>query len=549
MKLRLLSLLILSGIVLHACKSSGNKSENGSSSSEKEETAKKVTKRRYFINEQNSYSNFFFDSAALTKYLADNKVSDSISRRMISFYNNRNYQYAWFSGTGPTEQARGFWNMYEYYLSYEPGKVVEDAPLKKDMDRYTASDDANWSGREKNLLNTELKLTEHFIRFYLANVDKGYIKRKEMEKFVPYVRQSAVEIADSLLTKKHKDDKYYEDVNVGYRNLKGYLAKYLEVQKAGGWPLVAATPKELKSKAATPNVAILKKRLVMSGDLPAADTGMVWTDNLTHAIETFQVRHGYTATGELTEQQLKDMNIPVESRIQQLLVNMGRTQWVIDQPKGRFIMVNIPEFVLHVTENGAKVFDMNVVVGKEGHNTMMFTGNLNTVVFSPYWNVPESIVAKEIQPAMARNPNYLAQNNMEINGTMGGGLPAIRQLPGPGNSLGKVKFLFPNSFDIYFHDTPAKSLFEKDKRAYSHGCIRLSEPKKMAEYLLKNDSKWTSDAIDDAMNAGTEKHVKLADPVPVLITYYTAWVDEQGLLHFAGDVYGHDKEQVKKMFL
>jgi murein L,D-transpeptidase YcbB/YkuD len=551
MKIKFLSILLVGGLFLGACNS--KKSDGGSASgdddSEKTEATKKVTKRRYFINEQNSYSNFFFDSASLTKYFADNKVSDSLTRRMISFYNNRNYQYAWFTQTGPTEQARGFWNMYEYYLSYEPDKVVEDAPLKKDMDRYTASDDTDWSGRQKNLLNTELKLTEHFIRFYLANVDKGFIKRKEMEKFVPYVRQSAVEIADSLITKKHKDDKYYEDINKNYGNLKGYLEKYLAVQKAGGWPMVTASPKELKSKAASPNVAVLKKRLIMSGDLPSYDTTANWSDTLTTAIQQFQSRHGYTASGELTEQQLADMNIPVERRIEQLLINMGRTQWIIDQPKGRFIMVNIPEFVLHVSENGKKVFDMPVVVGKQGHNTMMFTGNLNTVVFSPYWNVPVSIVEKEIMPAIEKNPGYLASHNMEINGSLGNGLPAIRQLPGPDNSLGKVKFLFPNSFDIYFHDTPAKSLFSKDKRAYSHGCIRLSEPKKMAEYLLQNDSKWSSGAIDNAMNSGEEQHVKLSNPVPVLITYYTAWVDEQGMLHFAGDVYGHDKQQALKMFM
>ncbi len=522
---------------------------NTKKDNEKGESGKKVTKRRTFINEQNSYSNFFFDSSALTQYLQQQQVPDSLSRRMISFYNNRNYQYAWFSSSGPTEQARGFWNMYEYYLSYEPEKVVEDTPLKKDMDRYTADDEKNWAGQQKKLLATELKLTEHFIRFYLSNVDKGYIKRKEMERFIPFVRQDVVSLADSLINKKHKDDKYYEDVNPAYKKLKEYLEKYLAVQRAGGWPIINASAKELKAGTAAGIIPVLKKRLFLSGDLPVADSSAVFTDTLRHAIKTFQTRHGYTATGELTDAQLADMNIPVEKRLQQLLINMGRTQWIIDQPKGKLIMVNIPEFLLHVTDNGQKVFDMVVVVGKEGHNTMMFTGNLNTVVFAPYWNVPVSIVQKEIKPAMDRNPGYLEQNNMEINGSLGNGLPAIRQRPGPGNSLGKVKFLFPNSFDIYFHDTPAKSLFEKDKRAYSHGCIRLSEPKKMAAYLLQDDAKWTSAAIDAAMNAGEEKHVRLKESVPVLITYYTAWVDEQGLLHFAGDVYGHDEQQAKKMFL
>jgi murein L,D-transpeptidase YcbB/YkuD len=212
------------------------------------------------------------------------------------------------------------------------------------------------------------------------------------------------------------------------------------------------------------------------------------------------------------------------------------------------ILVNIPEFVLHVYEGNKKAFDMNVVVGKEGHNTMMFNGDLNQVVFSPYWNVPPSIVKDEILPAVNRNPGYLASQNMEQVG-MEGDLPRIRQLPGPKNSLGRVKFLFPNSFNIYFHDTPAKSLFEKDKRAYSHGCIRLSDPGKMANYLLRDNPEWTPERIEEAMNSGTEKYVKLKKAVPVIITYYTAWVDESGRLNFRDDIYSHDASLAQKMFV
>jgi murein L,D-transpeptidase YcbB/YkuD len=189
-----------------------------------------------------------------------------------------------------------------------------------------------------------------------------------------------------------------------------------------------------------------------------------------------------------------------------------------------------------------KVFDMIVVVGRVGNNTMMFNGELNQIVFSPYWNVPPSIIEKEIMPAIKRNPNYLASKNME---QIGG---AIRQKPGPGNALGKVKFIFPNSFNMYFHDTPAKSFFTQDKRAFSHGCIRLSEPQKMAEWLLRNDPDWDTQKIVSAMNQTTERGVRLKEAVPVFIIYYTAWVDEDGQLNFRDDVYQHDKELVQKMF-
>jgi murein L,D-transpeptidase YcbB/YkuD len=227
---------------------------------------------------------------------------------------------------------------------------------------------------------------------------------------------------------------------------------------------------------------------------------------------------------------------------------MDRMRWLPNTPSSdNLIVVNIPEYVLHMYEGKNKVWDMNVVVGKVGHNTMMFNGDLNQIVFSPYWNVPPSIVKNEILPAMGRNPNYIASQNMEVTGNSGG-LPEVRQKPGQGNALGKVKFLFPNSFNIYFHDTPSKSLFDREKRAFSHGCIRLSDPTKMAEYLLRNQSEWTPEKIQEAMNAGTEKYVKLQKPVPVIITYYTAWVDDKGRMNFRDDIYKHDDKLAKKMF-
>ena len=226
---------------------------------------------------------------------------------------------------------------------------------------------------------------------------------------------------------------------------------------------------------------------------------------------------------------------------------MNRMRWMPQEPQGQLILVNIPEFILHVVDGKNKVFDMAVVVGKEGHNTMMFTGKLSQIVFSPYWNVPPSIVKKEILPKMQSNPNYLKEQNMEVTGNAGG-LPVIRQLPGEKNSLGRVKFLFPNSYNIYFHDTPAKSLFSKDKRAYSHGCIRLSDPEKMAEYLLQDNPDWTPDKIEEAMNSGNPQTVTIKNPVPVFITYYTAWVDENGLLNFRDDIYKRDSTVANKMF-
>jgi L,D-transpeptidase YcbB len=523
--------------------------ENGETrgSGEKSELEKKVTKRDLSINSTNAYSNLFFDSMALVKFIADNKVNDTLTRRMISFYNARNYQFAWFTNNGLTEQARGFWNMHNYQTTYGNDSFLKDKPLQVKMDNYSEEVDGfPVSASDKNIMNTELKLTQHFIMYMLNNVEDGFIKRKEMERFIPRKKEDPLYLADSLLTKKHKDEKYYEETNIAYKALKVELGKYVAIAKKGGWSQINGNAKQLKKGTSSPAVLQLKKRLQMTGDMPA-DSTPVFNDALEAGIKNIQPRFGYSPTGVITDALLKDLNVSALDRVKQILLNMGRMQWMIHEPKGQMIVVNIPEFILHVKDGPKKVFDMNVVVGKEGHNTVMFTGTLNQVVFSPYWNVPPSIVKKEIMPAMNRNPGYLASQNMEITSNEGG-LPVVRQLPGAKNSLGKVKFLFPNSFNIYFHDTPAKALFEKDKRAYSHGCIRLSEPEKMANYLLKDDPQWPADKIEDAMNSGNEKYVKLKNPVPVLITYYTAWVDEAGVLHFAEDIYDHDKELLAKMF-
>ena len=525
-----------------------NQSEKHSSEkTSKPEVEKKITKRDFSITAANAFNNLFFDSMALVTFIDENKIDGSIARRMRSFYNARNYQYAWFSANGISEQARGFWNAHNYHTTYTNDSTLKDKALQTKMDNLISEDSLKIKATDKSILTTELKLTRHFILYSLNTIEDGYVKRKEMEKFIPVKKADAVALADSLIAKKHKDNKYYEDVNEAYKKLKEALVKYVAITKAGGLPMINSSAKKIKKGTPLPVIAAIKKSLQLTGDLPGNDTTFLFDDKLEQGIKNFQLRYGYTPTGNLTDGQIKDMNVPAVKRVQQILMNMGRMRWMITEPQGKLIMVNIPEFILHVKEGKNKVFDMNVVVGKEGHNTTMFTGNLNQIVFSPYWNVPASIVEKEILPGINRNKNYLAQHEMEITGT-NDGLPVVRQLPGEKNSLGKVKFLFPNSFDIYFHDTPAKSLFDKDKRAYSHGCIRLSEPAKLAAYLLKDDANWTTDKIDFAMNSGKQQFVKVKNPVPVLITYYTAWVDDNGLLHFADDIYGHDAELTAKMF-
>lgn len=521
-----------------------NKAESETSKNQK----KNISKRDGSINISNSYSDLFFDSTAMEQFILKKKIADTIANRIRSFYNTRNYEYAWFSSDGLTEQARGFWNLHDYITTYDPDSSLKDKSLQRKMDYLIAQDQLYVRAKDKSFLNTELTLTQHFIQYVLHNYEKGFVKRKEMERFIPRKKEDVLQLADSLLNKKHKDDKYFEDANPAYSALKDQLHKYADIAEKGGWPQIVKPKKRLKQGMRRPEIVIIKRRLQITGDLAGNDSSSVFNDTLVNAIKNFQERHGYSPSGTITDSLIKEMNVPVVKRIQQIIMNMERMRWMAARENGNLIVVNIPEFALHVYEGNDKVFDMDVVVGKEGHNTMMFNGDLNQVVFCPNWNVPQSIVQKEILPAMEMDKNYLEKENMEITGEEDG-VPVIRQLPGDKNALGQVKFLFPNSFNIYFHDTPAKSLFEKDKRAYSHGCIRLKEPEKMANYVLRDQPQWTPERIDEAMNAGQEKFVKVKHPIPVLITYYTAWVDEQGQLNFREDIYGHDSDLAMKMFL
>ncbi|MDQ3277443.1 MAG: L,D-transpeptidase family protein [Bacteroidota bacterium] len=540
---RFLIYLTLISSVFVACQNAGSTGENvGDEQDEK----KNMSRRNYFITKENSYSDLFMDSTAVEKYITEKALPDSLARRMRSFYNTRNFQFAWFTSEGLTEQARSFWNLHDYVTTYDRDTSLRDKALQKKMDALIVEENLSASA-SPNYIQTELSLTQHFIRYMLNNYDKGYVKRKEMERFVPYVKRNPLELADSVLTKKHKDNKYFEDVHEPYRLLKEKLAQYYKVVKAGGWSEIPSV-KSLKKGDSSATVALIKKRLQLSGDMAGNDTTRTFNDTLEAAVRRFQQSMGYTPTGVVNAQLVKDMNVPAKHRLEQIIINMERMRWMPTEFTDQLIMVNIPEFILHVYEGKRKVFDMNVVVGKEGHNTVSFTGDLSTIVFSPYWNVPPSIVKDEILPSLASNPGYLESQNMEQTGTEGG-LPVIRQKPGPKNSLGRVKFLFPNSFNIYFHDTPAKSLFSRDKRAYSHGCIRLAEPEKMAQYLLRNNAEWTPEKISAAMNSTEEQHVKLAKRVPVIITYYTAWVDETGLLNFREDIYNHDQDFIEKAFL
>jgi murein L,D-transpeptidase YcbB/YkuD len=287
----------------------------------------------------------------------------------------------------------------------------------------------------------------------------------------------------------------------------------------------------------------------------------VYDDELAAGVRRFQDLHGLEATGLADEGTLSVMNVPLEERIRQVALNLERWRWLPDDLGDQHLLVNIPHYTLIARENGRDVMDIRVVVGSAGANaTPVFSSEMSTVVFSPYWNIPESIAEGETVPAAARDETYLARNDIEILRVSGNETERVsaadvnwndqeeiqqlvfRQRPGANNALGHVKFLFPNPYSVYLHDTPADNLFGRRSRALSHGCVRVEEPETLAKYVLRGDPDWDEPRIFAAMHAGVEKHVKLRDTLPVHLVYFTAWADERGL-HFRPDVYGYDRKQ------
>ncbi len=498
------------------------------------------------ITPKNAVTKLYVDSLQMERFIAEKQLEDSSANRLRNFYNSRNFQFAWLSETGLAEQARVFYELDKSYLSTGPDSNHTDLNLNSRLGEFLAKDTIIPTVNPA-LTNFELALTLHFFNF-VNYAYAGKLDPAALQWYIPRKKIDAVALLDSLVDKKGTGIEEWEPVNQYYKTLNKELTRWYTILQRGRWNKIdPGKIKTFKEGDTGLVISLLKKRLIDFGDLAPADTLPDFNTDMTLAVKKAQKQFGLTQKGIVDRSLISALNIPVEYRIQQMLINLERMRWTPQIPAGRFILVNIPEYKLHVFEAKKEVLTMGIVVGKAASKTVIFSNELKNIVFSPYWNIPPSIVRTEVLPEMRRSSNYLARKNMEQYG-YDDGLPLIRQKPGDNNSLGRVKFLFPNSYNIYLHDTPAKSLFAEEKRAFSHGCIRLAQPKALAEYLLAGRPEWTTAKIGQAMDSKTEIWVTLKEKVPVFITYFTSWVDKDGLLNFREDLYGHDDRMRKQLF-
>ncbi|MDA8562100.1 L,D-transpeptidase family protein [Gammaproteobacteria bacterium] len=352
----------------------------------------------------------------------------------------------------------------------------------------------------------------------------------------------------------------YSLADLNYITLENKLPIY---EYAVSHPWASISPKSLlKPGITSPAILALRYRLRATNDLKKEnDTGSPLFDaKLVTAVKFFQSTHGLNPDGIIGSSTIYELNIPPEQRLMQIRVNMKRWYRLSEKFGARFILINIPAYRLDLIENGKKIMSMRAVVGKPERQTPEIISTITRLVLNPYWNVPKSIARRDIIPKIIANPDYLNMTNMKIidrqesnpteiypdeinwDRVKNEGFPySLRQDPGEQNALGLVKFEFQNSDNIYMHDTPSKNLFNRDKRAFSSGCIRLERPFDLADYLMEEDPKWNEDMVYETLNEGKTKYIKVSKPTKVVITYLTTWVDDNGNLQFRDDLYGLDE--------
>jgi L,D-transpeptidase YcbB len=337
-----------------------------------------------------------------------------------------------------------------------------------------------------------------------------------------------------------------------YDALREKLVDYRKLVTDGGWPTVpkgrALKPGESESSA---RLIALAARLRGEGLLPEGDSAWTLEDGerpvydarLAGAVARFQARHGIVVDSVLGDETVASLNVPANVRLAQIAANLERYRWLPRSLGSKYILVNVPAFRLQAFEGEREALTMKVIVGAEyeGRATPVFSDSMQYVVFRPYWDVTDSIAIKEIYPKAEDDRTFLERNNYEI--VRGDGKERVRQKPGPENALGLVKFIFPNDFAIYLHDTPEDDLFQKDVRAFSHGCIRLERPADLAEWVLS----WPADSVQRTMESGKDDNrVNLPTKIPVYIVYFTAYVRD-GELYFASDLYNRDETLIRAM--
>ena len=488
----------------------------------------------------------------------------SIDKALTDIYHENGLNPFWVSAQGPGKKAEIMLSTVK--SAYTEGLNPENYRLSK-IEKYWDSTDRVGLARLDILLTLALG-------GYVADAREGRLNPRKVdpELFAGArdVEIDPVELAEQAL--KAPDLKKFLEKQVPgnerYRMLRKTLARYREIAAQGGWEPIPEG-ETLKSGTSDDRVPKIRRRLYISGDIESDDYSSVLYDTeLSEAVKHFQMRYGLSADGVCGDATRAAMNIPVETLIRRIEMNMERSRWISRDLGDVRVGVTIAGFKLGVFNDGKLELAMPVIVGKTYHKTPVFSDMIKYLEFNPFWNIPPSIARNEMLPKLKKDPMYLRERNIRVFSSWGEDAKELdstkidwndvgsnitryklRQDPGPANALGTVKFMFPNKYNVYLHDTPSHNLFQRTGRTFSHGCIRVSEPLELASYLLGGEEKgWGIDRVREIVSGGKRTIVSLEKPIPVHITYRTVWIGPDGTVRFSEDVYGRDKLLEKALY-
>ena len=488
--------------------------------------------------------------------------------QVVRFYAQRNWNPAWIDGKRPTRQARALIQTFKA----SAGKGLN--PLDYDASQWDGWIQGLPQANKRERADFDIAVTVAAMR-YVHDLHQGRVNPSHFSYGID-TAQKAVDLSDflekQLVAAGDVNDalRMVEPGSPQYQATLDALHHYQELaQQAGDFKPLPPPTGILRAGGHYSGASALAARLQLLGDMPAPsaddtadDTGgsadRLYSRRLAEGVSAFQATHDLPANGHLTGKTVAALNVPLAQRVLAIEDTLERMRWLPDAYQQPAIQANIPEFLVRAyNPDHQEAFAIKAVVGEAkvgDHNTPLVAKEMKYLVFRPYWVVTPTIIKEELVPKVAADPGYLDSHNFEVITRQGKPVPhwtldglshgryMVREKPGPQNSLGLVKFIFPNKQNIYLHSTPAVYLFDRSRRDYSHGCIRLQEPEKLADWVLSDQIKWTPEAIDDAMNTGPDnKTVPLKHFLPVVITYETARVAADGKVHFFPDIYGYDE--------
>jgi murein L,D-transpeptidase YcbB/YkuD len=501
----------------------------------KNDLNKKRTLAHKYISTQNDD---VVDSEALNDFFKRYTDLKKYQNDVISLYKDRSYGTIWYENGKITQYGLLLYSKinaasFEVPLEFPYKKEIDQIFNKKATDKPSKTD-------SDMLLSAAYVIYAHHV-FEGINIEtvknsEWLLPKRKMAADTATTSAPAKPVAGK--TRAAKFDQYYK--------LQDVLKKYKKIEQDNTWtPITVETPfKDIRPDAKSITIAQIRNRLFVMGDLQNDSKSDFYDQELMDGVMKYKLRNGLKPNYIISEANIKDMNESIQEKIKKITINIERCKEIYPTllTDTEYIMINVPSYELVYVKNGKIELESKVFVGSPVTKTTIFSGNIEKVVFSPYWTVPQSIVDNELKMKIAADPNYLVEHNMEMVNGM------VRQKPGANNSLGLVKFIFPNPDDIYMHDTPAKTLFDFEQRTFSHGCINVSKAKELAVAMLKDYPEWTTDKIDKAMDGSAETTFKLPTKVPIYITYFTTWVKESGEVSFFQDVYGKDEDLNKILF-